>query len=505
MTGQSNNVENNQTTISPPSLSIQPGLSATPQKDPQTSMEQAQDKAPRILNHRELTLHALEAQGRKRLAEARFEQFKCQQTANQGTHQPRGQESTPGQSTMEFKKSQRLFAIAHAQLQHQLGMSLTDEEKELAKLAPDSGILTEEQLRDNIFIESVKVDLLTRHLSHSKNVIETNEGSKSTSEASSAENAQTNQRKEQRGRRNEEPATLPHKAAFPSPGSPDCVRPPPSFWARRASANMNNSGPPPPPASGPPNFSFVTASPFPPPTSGVSQPGPPPSAPAWMRDSRNAPPGPPPLSRLQNHTPSGPPPLGPPPPPRPQNHALPGTTPPGPPPPPPSRPAQPPGPPPPPLIRMPNQPGGPPPGIPAPPPPGPRPPFIHPGPPPPPNWPPGMRPPGPPPRPSFNPSASSPALPALPAGITVKTFTTAEGQTSTTMTTNPDFEVGNGVEIVTKTVKVGGRVETVTTTALIPLVGEKKEKGKGKRKFTIVEREDTSDSDSDDSRSLADD
>jgi hypothetical protein len=67
------------------------------------------------------------------------------------------------------------------------------------------------------------------------------------------------------------------------------------------------------------------------------------------------------------------------------------------------------------------------------------------------------------------------------------------------MATNPDFEVANGVEIVTKTVKREGKVTTTTTTTLIPMMGRDSVKGKGK----VVEISDSDDSDG--SCSLADD
>ena len=82
------------------------------------------------------------------------------------------------------------------------------------------------------------------------------------------------------------------------------------------------------------------------------------------------------------------------------------------------------------------------------------------------------------------------------------------------MSTNPDFEVENGVEIVTKTIKRGAFVETITTTALIPLIGRDgkvgkdgkgKVKAKGRRVIIIPDDNSSDDSDSDDSRSLTSD
>ena len=78
------------------------------------------------------------------------------------------------------------------------------------------------------------------------------------------------------------------------------------------------------------------------------------------------------------------------------------------------------------------------------------------------------------------------------------------------MTTNPDFEVGNGIEIVTKTTKNGNVVTTTTTTTLIPFIGnEKKLKrwmGNSKGKERAPTDDDSGDeSDSSGSRSLCDD
>jgi hypothetical protein len=77
----------------------------------------------------------------------------------------------------------------------------------------------------------------------------------------------------------------------------------------------------------------------------------------------------------------------------------------------------------------------------------------------------------------------------MPIGISIKTFTSESGQTSTTFTTNPDFEAKNGVEIVTKTVKIDGRLETTTTTALIPLVADGRMMNSGKPSGKSKEKE----------------
>lgn len=474
ITSGPNTVRNNQIAPSSASNGSQPVSSVTSQSPQQTPG----DKPHRVMDGCELGLHLLDARNRKKTAETRLEQFKSREAQSKNADQVRNQESghvhvhvhaTAEGLGQSFKKSQRLFAIAQAQLQQQLGMAVTDEEKELAKLGTDSAPLTEEQIRDRIFIESVKVDLLTLQLSQVQRM-ERDEGQRAirqdkesttlqdqiaktrgsllamqpTSLSSSAENEQMTQRQEQREKRDAEPISLPHK----SPQSFNSSQPSNSG---PSSSNSRLPLPPPPPRPSVPNY-------------GV-HPGPPP---------------PPPFPGMQRGRPPPPPP---PPPPGPRPYGLP----PGPPPPPP----------------------GPPPGM--------RPS----GPPPPPGWPPGMR--RPPSRPSYNHplypgsnvislDSSAPAtntkLPeTMPAGFSVKTDTSADGKTSTTMAVTPEFEAMNGIEIVTKTVKIGMTVTTTTTTALIPIMGKGRVNGendsKGKERETAIETDD--DSDSDRSVSLADD
>lgn len=442
---------------------------------PEPSPQQAPGCSPRVVNQSELELHIIFAKSKKKALENRLETFKHFRELSNDTQPdiPRGETEELSQT---FKKFQRLLAIAHAQVQHELGMCLTDEEKEMVKPVDGSVPDTEQHIRDSIFIESVKLELLTLQLSRAKNCVGKGKGlevvpvekepttSKVTMTAqnatalhfagkrpappTAAEIQQSNQRKEEREKRGEELAALPHKSAHSRPGI-ELSRPHP---------------PPPPPPPRPQNIKLP-----------VFQPGP--ALPSSSMSAGPLPPG----SR-----PSIPSPV--------MNRACP------PPPPPPGHLPWSPdkrlgGPPPPPGIRGP--PPGPPPGMhPGPPPP---PPGSRMCPPPPPGWPPGAP---PPPRPASSGQCLPPGpkittvrssqsesstktsnIPTLPSGISVKTFTSVEGSTSTTMTTNPDFEVDNGIEIVTKTVKVGSTVTTTTTTTLIPLVGnEKKLKRLNKRK-----------------------
>ncbi len=54
-------------------------------------------------------------------------------------------------------------------------------------------------------------------------------------------------------------------------------------------------------------------------------------------------------------------------------------------------------------------------------------------------------------------------------GIKVVITTSKDGTTTTVLETGPNADLGNGVEIVTKTIVLGDEVTTVTTTTLIPL------------------------------------
>ena len=423
-TGASN-VKSNPNINLPATLDVQPNFCVI-HKESQFPTPQVQDKPARFLHHRVLALCMIDVHNRRAKAEAQLQDLRSKSARNQSENQPGRRESVHerlvvaelGQS---FKRSQHLFAIAHAQLQRELGMDLTEEEKSLAKEGLlGSGLLTEEQMRDNIFIESVKIDLLALQISRAKHeeLAEPQKGSMSVRPATNtAESEQAAQRMEQREKNNEEHPLLLHK-------SPTASATP---WQNRDGA----VAPPPPPP------------PPPPPSPHPSNPLPLPPPPIIPSNSRSHPP-----------------------------------------------------------------------------PPGPPRQNFPPPPPPPPGWHPGALPPPPPPRPQLLPSLPPGMLPSpssptsLPASISVKTFTTIEGQTSTTMTTNPDFEVQNGVEIVTKTTKCAGKVETVTTTTLIPLMGKvgkllrKGRKGLVGEKATttgVVAREsDSSDSDLD-ARSLADD
>ena len=456
----------------------------------------ARNSSHRVLDACELDLHLLDARKRKMQSEERLETFKTSQLRSNNIIQLQSPESEPEGLVRSFQKSQRLFAVAQAQIQQQLGMDLSNEEKELVKLNRGSDADTEQQIRDNIFIEGVKVELLTLQISQTKNMIKRNEGQNPTLKdnesntaqvsmtdtnatalhfagparpSTKAELEQMNKRKEEREKRSDEADALPHKPVQPAG---------PSSSTSRESARL------PPPPSG-------HQGPLPPLRMGLpaherSMP------PSSIRSSGMNRPGQLPQPFGSHTFPPPPPPPGfhrcPPPPPRPGQCVLPG---------------------PPPGIR---------PGVP-PPPPGSR---ICP--PPPPNWPPGGLPrpsysgqcPPPFPKPTssnaspLNLNSNTKSTHTTPAGVSVKTFTSVDGSTSTTMTTNPEFEVGNGIEIVTKTTKNWNAVTTTTTTTLIPLMGNEKRLnkwvGNSKGKERAQTEDDSGDeSDSSGSRIICDD
>lgn len=501
------------------------------QRNSAKEAEANSEKPPRVMDECELALYLSHARNRKKASEARLEQFKASQGRTENTRQPQipCQLATVEELGQSLKKSQRLFAIAQAQIQEQMGLPITDEEKALIqedRISAGAGAITEEKLRDRVFVESLKMDLVILQISQLKQ--------QSMSSPGSAESEQAAKRREEREKRDEEPAALLHKPVnsrtteLPQPiSSPSLPRLP--------TPGINVSRPPPPPPRYSVLGSAVPDSPPPPrlPTQGmngsrippppppghlisppISQPGPPPFA--GPIDSRSFPHS---TAQLNQPAPPPPPPPGPP---MSASGMRPGSGPspsesrPGcarPPPPPPLRGGPPPPPPGPPPSN--TRPPVPPPGLRGgpPPPPGmlpglPPPPLGHrpgPPPPPPPSWPPRLGYPGPKPVPVNTPAASNNAamVPNAPVGISVKTLTSPDGQTSTTMTTTPDFEIMNGIEIVTKTVKTGMTVTTTTTTALRPLMGKRNEKkGADKRRGMSTENDE---SDSDGSFSLADD
>ena len=453
----SKKVENNPTINAPTTIFVQPNDSVS-HNEFQTPKTQIQGPLLGGLSHFDFGLHMIDAQNRKSKMEARLEDMKIRGIQNLNNEQLGRQESVQTDLTLatlgqRFIRTQELFAIAHSQLQHELGMNLTEGEKDLAQLGPDPKSLNEEEICDSIFIESVKLDLLTMQVSRSK-CQQTKEAQQLLKNASrSAETDQKKQRNGQRQNQIEEPVALPHK--------PPCLPAPPPEQGRRQPPISHkavtcglNSGSPLSPFTRLPH-SIVPREPRSPPRTCGPGPGHKPS----YRTQMTVPPPPPhpPVGTLNDSVPGPPRPAsspslpdhsrGPPPPPRhPENSYAPR--------PPPrnhfnSRPP----PPPPPCFPPGTRPSGPPPGL---------------------------RPPGPPPIIIDRSKCSSlnPPLPshALPTGISVNTFTTAEGQTSSTMTMDPKFDLRNAVEIVTRTVRARGKVETITTTSLIPLIPRTYEK-----------------------------
>jgi hypothetical protein len=70
------------------------------------------------------------------------------------------------------------------------------------------------------------------------------------------------------------------------------------------------------------------------------------------------------------------------------------------------------------------------------------------------------------------PSVPTPSSGNLPNSIWVRTITSAEGETTTTLKLDhPAIEFGNGIEVTTTTVKTATEVTTTTVTSLLPMAG----------------------------------
>jgi hypothetical protein len=225
-------------------------------QNPQTtSVQRAENEVNPVLKESDLQLHILRTQRSKRLAMARLDQHMAMNPEKRA-QEDRGSDvshlissesaiATAEGLSLNFARLQRLFSIAQGQLQEQVKLGWGFPDPELVQPATNPGPVTEQQLRDNVFIENTKLEVLSLQLDEMQRIrklsaekqksqqssvsdqVPTTNNSQKSSEvqpdmstaanqdalaSGSAESEQMEQREEQREKRNIETVALLHKS-----------------------------------------------------------------------------------------------------------------------------------------------------------------------------------------------------------------------------------------------------------------------------------------------------